>query len=188
MNGMFLGILSSLVFMIFGIFFAEKFMESQTNVQEIIDGGTIYLRICTIVSIGVFSEITFSRLLQATGRTIYSMIGQLVGACVNIVMDPILIFGLLGLPKMGIAGAAIATVIGQICGAIVDFYFNMSKNKDIHFKFRGFRPNPKTIKEIYEVGIPAMLNTSIISFMTLGMNKILIGFSTSAAAVLWVFI
>lgn len=187
-NGLFLAFLSSLLFVIFGLFFSRIFFESQTNVPEIIEGGTAYISICTIISGGIFFQITFSRLLQSTGRTIYSMIGQIFGAVINIILDPILIFGLLGMPKMGIVGAALATVIGQILGAILDAWFNFSKNHDIEFKFKGFKPAWSIIKQIYSVGLPAILGTAVISIMVFGMNKILISFSISASAVLGIYI
>ena len=187
MNGVFLALLSMLVFVIFGVFFSRKFMEMQTDVLEIVKDGTAYLSICTIASFGIFAEITFSRLLQSTGKTKYSMIGQIVGALTNIALDPIMIFGLLGFPKMGVAGAAVATVIGQLLGATVDLIFNLKKNKEIEFKFRGFRPDWVVIRQIYSVGFPAILNTTIVSFMVFGMNLILIGFSKAATAVLSVY-
>ncbi|MGI5986493.1 MAG: MATE family efflux transporter [Clostridiales bacterium] len=187
MNGIFLAVLSSLVFVAFGVFFSRMYFESQTKVSEIVEGGTAYLSICTIASFGIFAEITFSRLLQSTGRTMYSMIGQLVGAGTNIILDPIMIFGYLGFPAMGVAGAAVATVAGQILGASVDLFFNLKKNNEIQFKFKGFRPDLQVIRQIYAVGFPAILNTSIVSFMTFGMNRILLGFSTAATAVMGVY-
>ena len=187
MNGLFLALISTLIFVLFGLFFSRMFMEMQTDVSEIVEDGTIYLSICTIASAGVFVDITFARLLQSTGLTKYSMIGQLIGAGTNIILNPLLIFGLLGLPKMGIAGSAAATVIGQLLGATVDMTFNLKKNKEIQFKFRGFRPDWKVIKQIYSVGFPAILNTTIVSFMVFGMNLILIGFSKAATAVLSVY-
>lgn len=186
-NGIFLAGLSTLVFMVFGLFFARSFFEAQTNVKEIVDEGTLYLSICTIVSFGIFFDVTFSRLLQSTGRTKYSMIGQFVGAGTNIILNPILIFGLLGFPEMGIAGSATATVTGQIFGTVVDLTFNLKYNKDIQLKFRGFRPNWRVIKQIYSVGFPAIINSSIVSFMVYGMNHILLAFSTAATAVLGVY-
>ena len=186
-NGIFLAILSSLVFILFGIFFARGFMAVQTDVAEIVDGGTIYLKICTICCPGIFMSITFARLLQSTGRTIYSMIGQIAGALTNIALDPLLIFGIGFFPEMGIAGAAVATVAGQVLGACFDIILNHYKNKDIQLSLRRFRPNGAVIKEIYIVGIPTILNNSLMAIMTYGLNKILLAFSTSATAVLGVF-
>ena len=187
MNGIFLALLSSLAFMVFGLFFARAFFVTQTDVFEIIEEGTAYLRICSIVCFGVFFDVTFARLLQSTGRSIYSMIGQIAGALTNIVLDPILIFGWFGFPALGVAGAAYATVIGQLLSMGLDLTFNLIVNKEIHFRFRGFRPSGRVIKEIYAVGVPAILNTTIFSVMTFGMNRILIGFSTAATAVLGVY-
>jgi putative MATE family efflux protein len=187
MNGIFLALLSTLVFMIFGLFFTRTYFVSQTDVPEIIEAGTTYLQICSVICFGIFFDITFARLLQSTGRTVYSMYGQLFGALTNIVLDPILIFGWFGFPKLGVAGAAYATVIGQVFSMGLDLAFNLIVNKEIRFRFRGFRPNGRIIKEIYAVGVPAILNTSIFSIMTFGMNRILIGFSTAATAVLGVY-
>lgn len=186
-NGIFLALISSLIFVLIGLFLARPFMEGQTYVADIVEGGSIYLSICSVCSIGIFCGITFGRLLQSTGRTLLSMIGQLVGAVTNIVLDPILIFGLVGMPKMGIAGAAAATVIGQIFGAVMDIVLNHKKNPEIQLKLRQFRPDWAVIKEIYVVGIPAILNNAILSIMMFGMNAILIAFSTSATAVLGVY-
>lgn len=183
-NGIFLCFISFIVFAIFGLFFSELFFSSQTDDLDIIRHGTSYLRICTVVSFGVFIQIAMERLLQATGNTIYSMITQGVGAVINIILDPILIFGLLGMPKMGTTGAALATVIGQIIAMILGLYFNIKKNPEIHVSFKGFRPNGKIIKQIYAVGIPAIVMQSIGSVMTLGMNKILLMFSATAVNVL----
>lgn len=183
-NGIFLCFISFIVFAIFGLFFSELFFSSQTDDLDIIKHGTSYLRICTVVSFGVFIQIAMERLLQATGNTIYSMITQGVGAVINIILDPILIFGLLGMPKMGTTGAALATVIGQIIAMMLGLYFNIKKNPEIHVSFKGFRPNGKIIKQIYAVGIPAIVMQSIGSVMTLGMNKILLMFSATAVNVL----
>lgn len=186
-NGVFLALLSSAAFVLIGVFLAKPFMSWQTDAADIIESGSTYLSICCICSIGIFFGITFGRLLQSTGRTLLSMIGQIAGAVTNIVLDPILIFGLVGMPKMGIAGAAAATVIGQFVGALVDIILNYTKNPEIQMKLRRFKPEWAVIKEIYVVGIPAVLNNAILSVMMFGMNAILIGFSTSATAVLGVY-
>lgn len=183
-NGIFLCFISFIVFAIFGLFFSEMFFSSQTDDLAIIKHGTSYLRICTVVSFGVFLQIAMERLLQATGNTIYSMITQGVGAVINIILDPILIFGLLGMPKLGTTGAALATVIGQIIAMVLGLYFNLKKNPEIHISFKAFRPNGRIIKQIYAVGIPAIVMQSIGSVMTLGMNKILLMFSPTAVNVL----
>ena len=187
MNGIFLSLINTLVFMIFGIFFARYYFGTQTDIAEIIVQGTAYLTICTTVCFGVFFDFAFSRLLQSTGLTKYAMIGQIIGAVTNIILDPIMIFGLLGFPKLGIAGAAYATVIGQIFAMLFDLLFNLIANKEIRLRLKGFRPSLKVIGEIYAVGVPAILNTTLFSFFNYGMNRILIGFSTSASAVLGVY-
>ncbi len=187
MNGVFLALLSMIVFIVFGIFGARAFFEKQTQIPEIIDMGTDYLAICSIASFGLFFDITYSRLLQSTGKTKVSMIGQIVGAVTNIVLDPIMIFGLLGCPKMGVAGAAIATVIGQILASFVDLHFNLKYNREIRLKLRGFRPSGRVIREIYAVGVPAIVNTTVASVMIYGINLILIAFSASATAVMTVY-
>lgn len=186
-NGVFLAFISSLLFVLFGVFFAERFMLSQTDVAEIVDGGTIYLQICTICSTGVFMSITFARLLQSTGRTLLSMIGQIVGALTNIILDPLLIFGYGFFPELGVAGAAAATVAGQFIGAGTDILLNHYKNPEIQLKLKRLRPKWAVIKEIYVVGIPAIINNAIMAVMTYCMNRILITFSTAATAVLGVY-
>ena len=140
-----------------------------------------------MLGFGIFGEMMFERLLQSTGRTIYNMYSQGAGAIINIILDPILIFGLFGAPKMGIQGAALATVIGQIIAMIMSFLFNQKKNTDIKLSFHGFRPHGATIRTIYQVGVPSMIMQSIGSVMLLGMNKILITFSETAVSVLGVY-
>ncbi len=187
MNGIFLSLINMLIFMVFGFFFARAYFETQTDVAEIVNEGTAYLKICTIISFGIFFDITFSRLLQSTGLTKFSMIGQIIGAVTNIILDPIMIFGLLGFPKLGVAGAAWATVIGQILGMCADLIFNLHWNKEIQLGLKGFRPSRKVIGQIYSVGFPAILNTSLFSVFAYGMNRILIGFTTAATAVMGVY-
>ena len=133
--------ISFFLVLLIGIFGMEAYMRTQTDIEEIVQFGTVYLRICLICSFGVFIQVTFERFLQATGRTIYSMITQLTGAIINIVFDPILIFGLLGFPKLGIAGAAWATVFGQCVGAVVAIILNHRKNDDLTLKLRHIRPD-----------------------------------------------
>ena len=147
-NGIFLAFLSYLVFLFIGLFFSETFFRSQTDIEEIVVYGKQYMTVCCCLSIGVFIQIMFERMLQATGKTVYSMISQGVGAIVNIILDPILIFGLLGLPKMGITGAAVATVIGQIIAAIVGFVLNQARNHEVHLQFKRFRPDGQIIGPI----------------------------------------
>lgn len=186
-NGVFLAFISAIVFAVIGIFGSRLFFASQTDIPEIIEYGTEYLSICLIFSFGLFLEMTFERIMQSTGRTIYSMITQGTGAIVNIILDPILIFGLFGAPKLGIRGAAIATVTGQIVAMLLAFHFNRKKNHDIKMKLRGFRPCASTIRKIYEVGVPCIIMQSIVSVMTFGMNQILIPFSATAVSVLGVY-
>ncbi|WP_293981267.1 MATE family efflux transporter [uncultured Clostridium sp.] len=186
-NGIFIIALSYIVFAIFGLFFSEIFFKTQSTDVHIIQYGHQYLSICCTFSIGLFMQMTFERLLQGTGRTFYTMITQSIGAIINIILDPILIFGLLGAPKLGIAGAAIATVIGQCIGACLAVFFNFTKNHEIHISFKNFKPDLNIIKVIYEVGIPSIIMQSIGSVMTYGMNKILMGFSGTAVSVFGVY-
>ena len=186
-HALFLAFCSYLAFALFGICFAETFYRKQTDIPEIVEAGTTYLRICSICSIGIFFEIAIERLLQSTGKTFYSMIVQGIGAICNIILDPICIFGLFGVPKMGVAGAAVATVAGQIIAACVGIVLNQKKNTEIKVSLKNFRPNRSIIGQIYSVGIPSIIMASIGSIMTFGMNKILIGFSATATAVFGVY-
>ena len=186
-HAIFLAVLSYLAFAIFGLFFAEIFFRMQTDIPDIVEYGTTYLRICTICSMGIFGEIAFERLLQSTGKTFYAMIVQLVGAITNIILDPIFIFGYLGVPAMGVAGAALATVAGQIVACIVGYFINQAKNTEIKLSLKTFRPEKAIISNIYSVGIPSIIMASIGSIMTFGMNKILIAFTSTATAVFGVY-
>lgn len=186
-NGVFLSVLSYIAFLILGIIFSRRFFQWQTDIKDIVDGGYSYLIIVTTCSFGMYGQIVFEKLMQSTGKTIFSMTTQLTGAIVNIVLDPILIFGLFGFPKLGISGAAIATVIGQICGMSLGIYLNTTKNKEIKVEVKNFRPSLRTIKEIYAVGIPSIIMASIGSVMTFGLNKILLVFSSTATAVFGVY-
>ena len=186
-HAVFLAIASYAVFAVLGLFFSRQFFLWQTDIEEIVDQGTDYLRICTLFSFGLFLEIACERLLQSTGKTIYSMYTQGLGAIINIIFDPIMIFGLFGFPKMGVAGAAAATVFGQILAAVLGIFLNKTRNQEIHVSFRGFRPNSEIIRHIYSVGITSIIMSSIGSVMTFGMNKILIGFTSTATAVFGVY-
>lgn len=186
-NGVLLAIISSLVFVVFGIIGSKTFFETQTNITEIISYGNEYLTIVCIISIFMFLQITFEKLLQSTGKTIYTLITQSTGAIINIILDPILIFGLFGLPKMGVKGAAIATVIGQMIAMLLAIYFNIKKNNEITLSFSNFKLDSKIVKKIYAVGLPSILMASIGSVMTYGMNRILIAFSSTATAVFGVY-
>ena len=186
-NGILLGILSSLVFAILGLLGSRLFFEIQTKDAQIIEYGTQYMSVITIVSFGIFLQITFERLLQSTGKTIFNMITQGMGAIINIILDPILIFGWFGLPSMGVTGAAVATVIGQIFAALLGLFFNYKFNKEIHVSFKGFKPCKETIGNIYKIGVPSIIMQSIGSLTTFGINNILLMFSSTAATVFGVY-
>ncbi|MCR4903894.1 MAG: MATE family efflux transporter [Butyrivibrio sp.] len=187
-TGLLLTFINFLAFLILGIFGAKAFIASQTGEAAIIEDGAAYLGIVCTLSLGLFFQVTFERLLQSTGRTIYSMISQLTGAVINIIFDPILIFGLLGFPKLGVAGAAYATVLGQSIAAVVGLVLNVKYNHDINIRLSEVvKPKGDVIKEIYWVGVPSILMMSIGSVMTYLMNNILIAFSTTAAAVFGVY-
>ena len=176
-NGIFLSVLTCLAFVVFGVFFARAFFEAQTDNMDIVNAGTSYVSICTIFSIGVFMQMMFERLLQSTGKTVYSMITQITGAVINLILDPILIFGYFGMPKLGVSGAAIATVAGQIAAMCLAIFFNVTKNKELNLSFRGFRPNRKVIGRIYSVGIPAIIMQAIGSIMVILMNRLFLSFT-----------
>ena len=161
-----LAIFSSILFMVLGLVGARFFFAAQTDIVEIVDGGTKYLTIVCVCSLPLFLQVTFERTLQATGRTLYSMISQGSGAIINIILDPIFIFGLLGMPKMGVAGAALATVIGQISGMLIGLYLNVKKNPEIHFSFKQLRPDFDIIKRIYAFGIPSIAMSALMSVTT----------------------
>ena len=158
-------------------------MAQAASVPEIVEMGTQYTRICLGLSVGVFSQFCFERLLQSTGRTTLAMCTQLVGALINIIMDPILIFGLLGAPRLEVAGAAVATVLGQIVAAILAVIMNLKLNPEIHIRARLIRFDRFVVREIYRVGLPSIVMQSIGSVMTFGMNKILFVFTPTATAV-----
>ena len=186
-NGLFLVFLEYLIFLVFGIFGVSFFYNMQTNVAEIIENGYSYLSICSIFSFGIFGQIMTERLMQSTGRTIYTMFTQGSGAIINIILDPILIFGIGPFPEMGIAGAAWATVIGQIFAFILALILNAKYNKDIKLSLKHFRPDGKIIGKIFSVGIPSTIMIAIGSVMNFMFNKILISFTETAAAVFGVY-
>lgn len=186
-NGLFVFLVSYAAFALLGLFFSRLYFSIQTTNQDIINQGTAYLSICTIFSFGIFIEIALERIMQSTGRTIYNMITQGLGAIINIILDPILIFGLLGFPPMGITGAAVATVIGQIAAMALLLYFNLTKNPDVDLNMKHFKPDQQTIKEIYKVGLPSIIMQSISSVMTFGVNKILLIFSETAVSVFGIY-
>lgn len=171
-NGVFLAFCSWAIFAVLGGLFSRTFMTLQTQVDSIISYGTTYLSIVSVVCVGMMFQICFERLLQSTGKTIFTMISQATGAVINLILDPLLIFGLGPFPEMGIAGAAWATVLGQIVGALLGLYCNLRLNPEISLNFRGFRPSGAIIRKIYAVGVPSIIMSSIGSVMTFGMNKI----------------
>ena len=192
LQGIFIELICCLIFILTGFFAMDVFFRGQTNDAEIIALGKDYLSICCIFSVGLFAQLIFERLLQATGRTMLSMISQCTGAITNILCDPLLIFGVpaLGIPAMGVTGAAIATVFGQIVGGIVAIVLNVRKNKELRFAVRGFRVEGKVCGSILYIGIPSAIMGSIGSFMTYGVNKILFAFGEigkTAAAVFGIY-
>ena len=172
-QGIMLELCSCIIFVLIGLFGAEAFMRSQTSNEEIIRHGVDYLSICCIFSFGIFIQITFEKLLQSTGKMLHSMLAQAIGAILNIILDPILIFGLFGFPAMGIKGAAIATVIGQIAAAITAIIFHIAVNRELKVRPSDFKPHKKLIAKILIVGLPSVLMVAIGSVMTYCMNKIL---------------
>lgn len=187
-NGVAITVLSWAVFALFGLFFSGAFMGIFTDNAEIAAGGTTYMRIVTVFSLGTFMEITMERVLQVTGNTLYQMASQMTGAVVNIILDPILIFGLLGLPKMGITGAAVATVLGQFVAMGLALTLNHWKNNEVRLSLKGMLAlDGRTVKGIYQVGLPSIIMQSIGSVMTFGMNKILISFTETAVSVFGIY-
>lgn len=186
-NGIFLEALGYILFLLVGIFITKPFFISQSASAEITNMGIEYTRICLLMSFGVFMQTASERILQSTGRTLFTMITQSTGAVINIILDPILIFGLFGMPKMGVAGAAAATVTGQICAAVLATILNIKCNPDVSISFKGFKPEMKYIKTILTVGVPSIIMSSVGSVMTFGMNKILITFSSTAVAVFGIY-
>ncbi len=182
-HGILLAICTWVLFAIYGAFFSTPFFRLFETDPEIIQMGSSYISICCVFSFGVFVEVTLEKTLQATGNMIWPMIFQLIGAITNIILDPIMIFGLLGFPAMGVAGAAIATVIGQILSMVVSSLVITFRDHDIHITFRGFRPDWKIIKDIYVVGVPSIVMQSIGTVMTMAINGILSSFSTAAYTV-----
>lgn len=186
-NGIFLAVCGFIVFMIVGFIVPRPYFQSQTDNAEIIEYGVTYMRICLIACAGVFCSITFERLLMSTGKTGLSMVSQLTGTAFNLIFDPILIFGLLGFPAMGIAGAAVATVLGQFAAMTVALILNITKNKEIRLSFKGLKPEGQIIGKIYAVGIPSIIVMSIGSILVYFLNIILGSFTTTAIAVYGVY-
>lgn len=186
-NGIFLALASYLVFAVTGMLISRPFFTLQTSSAVIAEEGFQYMWIVSVFGIGLFLQTMNEKILASTGRTNLTMVSQLAGAAINIVLDPIMIFGLFGFPALGVAGAAIATVTGQIIGGLLGVWFNSRLNREIQIRFRGFRPDRGIIGHIYSVGLPSIILQSIGSIMTFSMNQILISFSTTAAAVLGVY-
>ena len=186
-SSLFLTLMNWIIFVLVGLLIAKPFLRGQTDVAEIVTLGTTYLRICCIASLGIFAEICLERLLQATGRTIFTLGTQATGAIINIILDPILIFGWFGMPAMGIAGAALATVIGQFVAAALALYCNIHKNHEIKFDFKNIIPTKFILYQVYKVAIPSILMVSIGSVMMFFINRILAVFTTTAIAVFGVY-
>lgn len=186
-NGMVLMLIVTALFMLFGIFGVRPYFEMQSNVAETVEGGIAYTRIVSVFSLGIFLEILGERLLQATGRTVHTMISQGLGAIINIILDPILIHGWLGMPAMGIAGAAVATVIGQWAGALLVLFFNWRHNPEVQFGKQYLKLEKNTVGSILTVGVPSIVMNGIGSVMNFGMNQILQGFTETATSVFGVY-
>ena len=183
-TGIFLSLCNAVVFACIGIFLSRAFFMAQAkSVPEIVEMGTAYTRICLGLSVGLFCQFCFERLLQSTGRTVLAMTTQLIGAVINIVLDPIFIFGLCGMPRLGVTGAAVATVAGQITAAIIAIFLNLKRNPEIHIRPRLICWDKMVARDIYRVGVPSIVMQSIGSVMTFGMNKILFVFTPTATAV-----
>ena len=186
-NGIFLMIIAVALFMLFGIFGARPYFEMQSTVAETVEGGIAYTSICCVFTLGCFAQMLGERLLQSSGRTVYTMISQSTGAVINIILDPIFIHGWLGLPAMGVAGAAIATVIGQWVAAGMCLFFNLRFNPDVQLGLKYIRPRTQTLKPILAVGIPTLVMNSIGSVMNFGMNQIFQGFQETATGVFGIY-
>ena len=187
-TGLFLAICSYALFALMGLTIVRPFFSMQSDIAEVVNYGEEYLTIILLCGFGIFGEITNERLLQATGRTVYSMITQGTGAIINIILDPIMIFGYFGMPALGVKGAAIATVIGQCVAFALALIFNIKVNKEININVsKIFKPKLKEIAKIYEIGIPSIIMSSITSFLTVGMNLILKKFSEDAITVYGVY-
>lgn len=187
LHGIFLAICNWIVFAILGFFFSEAFLRLFSSNEQILEMGVSYMKICTIVSFGVFVQITYERIMQSTGNTIYNMIIQGVGALINIILDPIFIFGYFGIPALGVSGAAIATVIGQIIAMILGIVITQTRIKEVNISIKDWKFDLGMIKNLYKIGFPAILMQSIMSFMTVFMNMILIPYSELAVSVFSIY-
>nr|WP_300186189.1 MATE family efflux transporter [uncultured Agathobaculum sp.] len=181
-NGVFLSVCFWLVFAVLGLLFGRAFIAAFTDVPAVVDMGTSYVTVVTVASCGVFLLFVAERLMQATGNTVYHMITQLIGAVLNCVLDPLLIFGLAGFPALGTTGAALATVISQITAMAIGFFINIKFNHDVHLRVRGFRPDAEILSGIIRIGLPAAVQQSLMSVLTVGLNRILMPFSQTAVS------
>ena len=186
-NGMILMFIVTVAFMLFGIFGVRPYFEMQSTVAETVEGGIAYTEICCLFVLGSFMQILSERLLQATGRTMLTMVTQAAGAITNIILDPVFIFGWFGIPAMGVAGAAVATVIGQWVGALLGLYFNEKHNPDVQFGWRYAKLDKNIVGGILTVGIPSIIMNGIGSVMNFGMNQILQGFTETATSVFGIY-
>lgn len=187
MQGVFLSLLAYLLFLILGLTVVRPFFRLQGANEVITEYGVRYLSIVTIFSFGCFAQLIFERLLQGTGRTLYSMFSQGLGAIINIILDPIMIFGLLGFPELGISGAAIATVTGQMVAGLFAIILNIRKNTDIHLKLKNMLPQKALILNIIRIGLPSVIMVAVGSVMTFSVNKIIVVFTSTAVAVFGVY-
>ena len=187
MNGVMLEVVSGLVFTVLGLTCARLFYTVQTDIPGIVEYGADYLTIIAGCSMGIFLSVACERLVQATGRTVYAMVIQGTGSVINLILDPILIFGLFGFPRMEVAGAAVATVTGQMIGGLVGLYLSLTHNPELQMSVAGLRPSREIIKGIYSVGLPSIIMQSIGSVMVFGMNQILIAFTATATAVFGIY-
>lgn len=186
-QGVFLALVATGLFMLFGFFGVRPYYTMQSTVAETVEGGIAYTSICCIFTVGVFIQVLCERLLQATGRAMQTMILQGTGAIINIILDPVFIHGWWGMPKMGVAGAAVATVIGQCTGAVLGIYLNLRHNPEVQLRVKFMKPNWKVIAPILEVGIPSVVMNGIGSVMNFGMNQILQGFNEVATGVFGIY-
>ena len=186
-NGLFLALLGTVAFMLFGAFCSGPFFASQTKDPQIQRYGTEYLSVVCVFCFGMFFQVMLDKILISTGKTMLTMFTQGLGAIFNIIFDPLFIFGIGPFPKMGVTGAAVATVLGQIAAMALSLFFNLKKNPEVQLTLRGFRPHLPTIQRIYAVGVPSILMSSIGSVMTLAINNILMAFSSTATAVFGVY-
>lgn len=186
-QGVFLALVATGLFMLFGFFGVRPYYTMQSTVAETVEGGIAYTSICCIFTVGIFIQVLCERLLQATGRAMQTMILQGTGAIINIILDPVFIHGWWGMPKMGVAGAAVATVIGQCTGAVLGIYLNLRYNPEVQLRVKFMKPNWKVIAPILEVGIPSVVMNGIGSVMNFGMNQILQGFNEVATGVFGIY-